>query len=76
VLFYINAFSKGTIFNRNEVEAYLQQLKLSPSDNYFYPCNNIEMIKRMVNNLIFAFDKLGNISKTEDMKLLMKCFKN
>lgn len=76
VLFYINAFSKGTIFNRNEVEVYLQQLKLSPSDNYFYPCSNIEMIKRMVNNLIFAFDKMGNAHKTEDMKLLLKCFKN
>jgi len=76
VLFYINAYSKGTIFNRNEVEVYLQQLKLSQSDNYFYPCNNIEMIKRMLNNLIFAFEKIGNLSKTADMKLLMKSFKN
>lgn len=76
VLFYINAFSKGTIFNRNEVEAYLQQLKLSPNDNYFYPCSNIEMIKRMINNLIFAFEKIGNDQKSKDMKLLLKCFKN
>lgn len=76
VLFYINAFSKGTIFNRNEVEVYLQQLKLTPNDNYFYPCSNIEMVKRMINNLIFAYDKLGNELKTEDMKLLLKCFKN
>jgi regulator of sirC expression with transglutaminase-like and TPR domain len=76
VLFYINAFSKGTIFNKNEVEAYLQQLKLTPSDNYFYPCSNIEMIKRMINNLMFAFDKLGNELKTNDMKMLLKCFKN
>jgi regulator of sirC expression with transglutaminase-like and TPR domain len=76
VLFYINAFSKGTIFNKNEVEVYLQQLKLTPSDNYFYPCSNIEMIKRMINNLLFAFEKLGNEQKTNDMKLLLKCFKN
>lgn len=76
VLFYINAFSKGTIFNRNEVEVYLQQLKLSQSDNYFYPCSNIEMIKRMINNLIFAFDKLGNTAKSDDMKLLLRNFKN
>jgi len=76
VLFYINAFSKGTIFNRNEVEVYLQQLKLTPSDNYFYPCSNIEMIKRMINNLLFAFDKSGNEQKANDMKLLLKCFKN
>jgi regulator of sirC expression with transglutaminase-like and TPR domain len=76
VLFYINAFSKGTIFNRNEVEAYLLQLKLSQSDNYFYPCSNLEMIKRMLNNLVFSFDKLGNELKTNDMKLLLNCFKN
>jgi regulator of sirC expression with transglutaminase-like and TPR domain len=76
VLFYINAFSKGTIFNKNEVEVYLQQLKLSHSDNYFYPCSNVEMIKRMINNLLFAFDKLGNELKTNDMKMLLKCFKS
>ena len=76
VLFYINAFSKGTIFNRNEVESYLQQLNLKANENYFYPCNNIEMIKRMINNLIFAFEKMGNEKKSNDMKLLIKSFKN
>jgi len=76
VLFYINAFSKGTVFNRNEVEVYLQQLKLTPSDNYFYPCSNIEMIKRMINNLLFAFERIGNEQKTNDMKQLLKLFKN
>ena len=76
VLFYINAFSKGTVFNRNEVEVYLQQLKLTPSDNYFYPCSNIEMIKRMINNLLFAFERISNEQKTNDMKQLLKLFKN
>ncbi len=76
VLFYINAFSKGTIFNRNEVESYLQQLNLKANENYFYPCNNIEMIKRMINNLIFSFEKMGNEKKSNDMKLLIKSFKN
>jgi regulator of sirC expression with transglutaminase-like and TPR domain len=76
VLFYINAFSKGTIFNRNEVESYLQQLNLKANENYFYPCNNIEMIKRMINNLIFSFEKMGNEKKSNDMKLLIKSIKN
>ncbi|MFY8027878.1 MAG: transglutaminase-like domain-containing protein [Bacteroidia bacterium] len=76
VLFYINAFSKGTIFNRNVVESYLQQLNLKANENYFYPCNNIEMIKRMINNLIFSFEKMGNEKKSNDMKLLIKSFKN
>lgn len=76
VLFYINAFSKGTIFNRNEVESYLQQLNLKANENYFYPRNNIEMIKRMINNLIFSFEKMGNEKKSNDMKLLIKSFKN
>lgn len=76
VLFYINAFSKGTIFNKNEVEVYLQQLKLSHSDNYFYPCSNVEMIKRMINNLLFAFERISNEQKTNDMKQLLKLFKN
>lgn len=75
VLFYVNAFSKGTIFNRKEVEDYLKQLKLNPQESYYYPCSNIEMIKRMVNNLVFAFDKLGQTAKTNDMKKLLTYFK-
>jgi regulator of sirC expression with transglutaminase-like and TPR domain len=75
VLFYVNAFSKGTIFNKKEVEDYLKQLKLNPQESYYYPCSNIEMIKRMVNNLVFAFDKLGQTSKTNDMKKLLTYFK-
>ena len=35
-----------------------------------------EKVKRMINNLIFAFDKIGNEAKSNDMKLLLKCFKN
>ncbi len=76
VLFYINPFSKGTIFNRHEVDAYLMQLKITPQDAYLYPCSNIEIIKRMVNNLVFAFEKNESTRKTEDMKLLLKCFKS
>lgn len=75
VLFYVNAFSKGTIFNKKEVEDYLKQLKLNPQESYYYPCSNIEMIKRMVNNLVFAFDKLGQTAKTNDMKKLLTYFK-
>ncbi len=35
VLFYINAFSRGVIFNRAEITTYLNHLKLAPNDNYF-----------------------------------------
>ncbi|MCC6250862.1 MAG: transglutaminase family protein [Bacteroidia bacterium] len=74
VLFYINAFSRGVIFNRAEITTYLNHLKLAPNDNYFYPCSHVEIIKRMVNNLIFSFDKFGAKQKVKDMKQLMQLF--
>lgn len=74
VLFYINAFSKGTIFSRKEVEVYLKQLQLAPNDIYFYPCTNLEMIKRMLNNLMFAFEKSGQNDKVNEIKKLISNF--
>lgn len=70
VLFYINAFSKGTIFDVKEIEQFLNDLNKEHKREYFEPCSNTAIIKRMLTNLIFAFQQIGNSEKVEELTLL------
>lgn len=70
VLFYINAFSNGVIFNTNEIKEFLQELKFEHRREFFEPCSNSAIIKRMLTNLISSFQKVGNQEKVEELKIL------
>ena len=70
VLFYINPFSRGTIFNRKEIEQFLDQLKLEKKKEYFKPCDNISIVKRVITNLVYSYEKLGYKDKSEELKIL------
>jgi hypothetical protein len=74
VLFYINPFSRGTIFNQHEITHFLTQLKIDPRPEYYTPCSNLEMIKRVITNLIFSYEKSGYEDKVEDLKQLIALF--
>jgi regulator of sirC expression with transglutaminase-like and TPR domain len=74
VLFYINAFSKGSIFPRSEIDKFLKQLKIKPHPHYYEPCTNQEIIKRMIRNLIFAYNKLGHDDKVHELESLLEDF--
>lgn len=72
VLFYINPFSKGDIFGKDEIDMFLQQVKISPKDEFYYPCDNIAIIRRVINNLIHSYKKLGEEEKVEELKNLIR----
>lgn len=71
VLFYINVFNRGQIMREVDIVAFLQQLNLPPTDEYIKPCNNLEIIKRILRNLIAAYEYVDNIEKREEVQLLM-----
>lgn len=70
ILFYINPFSKGLIFNQKDIDNFLKQLNLEPETKYYLPCNNVEIIKRCINNLVFSYEKLGYMDKVNELKQL------
>ena len=70
VLCYINAFSNGVIFNTHEIKQFLDELKLPHNREYFEPCSNSAIIKRMLTNLISSFQRVGNSEKVEELKIL------
>jgi len=72
ILFYINPFSKGDIFGRKEILAFLKQLKIQREKSYFEPCSNKEMMQRLIRNLMNSYHKLGYLEKVSELELLMK----
>ncbi len=72
ILFYINPFSKGLIFNQKDIDQFLKQLNLDPDPKYYLPCSNMDIIKRSLNNLIHSYEKLGYLEKVEELKRLEK----
>lgn len=70
VLFYINPFSKGRIFDSNEIEGYLRSLNLPLKNNYIEPCSNTDILKRMLKNLSMSYNKVGESTKVNEIKEL------
>jgi len=71
VLFYVNPFSKGAVFGQKEIDAFLKQLKLEQLPIFYEPCSNLEIIKRLLRNLISSYEKLGYPDKSEELKGLL-----
>lgn len=76
VLFYINAFNKGAIFGKHDVDQFLRQLNLQPQPGFYAPCSNIEIIRRIIRNLISAYENLGAAEKVEELKELQEILLN
>lgn len=70
VLFYINPFNQGSIVHKSEIKAYLEQIKTEASPAHYNPCSNITMVSRLINNLIFSYDRLGYPEKVEELTRL------
>ena len=68
ILFYINPFNKGAVLGKREIDYFLKQQKIVPEKSYYYPCSNIEIIQKLVLNLVYSYEKLGYPEKVDHMK--------
>ena len=74
ILFYINAFNKGFIFGRKDVDAFLKQLNLTQNEHFYEPCSNVDIIQRVLRNLISAYEKLSAVEKVRELEELLAMF--
>lgn len=72
VLFYINAFNKGAIFGKHDVDRFLKQLNLDPMPGFYAPCSNAEIIRRVLRNLISAYQNIGSADKVAELTALQE----
>lgn len=72
ILFYINPFSNGFIFSQGEIDNFLKQLKIPSHEHFYLPCGNLDIIQRLIRNLIFSYEKLGYPDKKQELEKLLK----
>jgi regulator of sirC expression with transglutaminase-like and TPR domain len=71
VMFYINPFNSGLIFNRDNIHKFLKQLNLEPKDEYFRACSNPSIVRRILRNLEASFAKENNAPKLSQVRHLI-----
>jgi regulator of sirC expression with transglutaminase-like and TPR domain len=71
VLFYINAFNKGFIFGRRDVDMFLKQLNLNFDKQFYEPCSNTDIVRRILRNLISSYEHLGSPDKVKELNELL-----
>lgn len=70
--FYINVFNKGLIFLTEDIDNYLENLQLTKRDIFYQPCTHLDIILRMLRNLIVSFEKLGDHHKSDEIKTILQ----
>ncbi|MBN1598216.1 MAG: transglutaminase family protein [Bacteroidales bacterium] len=72
ILFYINPYNKGAVLGKREIDYFIKQQQLKPEGSYYIPCNNKDIIIRLINNLTLAYEKLGFTEKTDRLNELLR----
>ncbi len=71
ILFYINPFSRGTVFMKKDLDAFLQKLGLKPLRSFYEPCSNADIILRSFRNLSYSFKKNGENDRSAEIDDLL-----
>ncbi|PKP36835.1 MAG: hypothetical protein CVT98_06975 [Bacteroidetes bacterium HGW-Bacteroidetes-15] len=71
VLFYINPFNQGSVLGRKEIDQFLAQNNIAPKDEFYAPCSNRTTISQLVGSLMVSYQKIGNTSKIDDLKIFL-----
>jgi regulator of sirC expression with transglutaminase-like and TPR domain len=72
ILFYINPYNKGAVLGRREIDYFLKQQKIEPQRSHYQPCSNLEIIVRILHNLINAYHKSGYRDKAVQYEDVLK----
>jgi regulator of sirC expression with transglutaminase-like and TPR domain len=72
VQFYINPFAQGAVFSLKELNLFLKKIELEPLEKYYQPCNNKQIIYRLLEELKTAFISTGNPDKAEELSKLQE----
>jgi regulator of sirC expression with transglutaminase-like and TPR domain len=70
--FYINVFNKGLVFSKQDIDNYLQNLNLKQNDIFYQPCSHLDIVRRVMRNMIVAFEKTGEDDREQEIRLLLE----
>ncbi len=70
--FYINVFNRGIIFSRTDIEHYIVQLKLKQNETFYQPCSNLDIVQRVLRNLILSYEKAGDNERIREVETILR----
>jgi hypothetical protein len=56
--------------SKKEIEAFIRQQRLEAQPEFFAPCSNLTIIRRLLNNLMASYEKLGYPNKVDELRVL------
>lgn len=71
IQFYINVFNKGLIFTKIDIDNYIKQMHLNPNEVFYEPCDNMDIIRRVLRNLIVSFERIGDIERAKEVDTIL-----
>jgi Uncharacterized conserved protein len=71
VLFYINPFNRGSVLSKKEIDYYLNQIKETPQESYYLPCDNKTSIVKVLENLKLVYEQAKNDVQVHRIDLII-----
>jgi regulator of sirC expression with transglutaminase-like and TPR domain len=72
IQFYINVFNRGLIFSKADISNYIKQMHLLPQDSFYQPCTNLDIVCRVLRNLIVSFEKVSDMERVNEVENILK----
>lgn len=72
VKFYINPANNGSIVGKEDIKIFLKMHKIEIHDTYYLPCDNVEVVRRLLLNMHYGFNIDKNTLNAEEIKRLIK----
>jgi regulator of sirC expression with transglutaminase-like and TPR domain len=72
IQFYINIFNRGLIFSKVDISNYIKQMHIQPQDSFYQPCTNLDIISRVLRNLIVSFEKISDLERAKEVERILK----
>jgi regulator of sirC expression with transglutaminase-like and TPR domain len=74
--FYINIFNRGLIFSKVDISNYIKQMQLKPQDSFFQPCTNLDIVLRVLRNLVVSFEKVSDLERAKEVDKILRAISN
>jgi regulator of sirC expression with transglutaminase-like and TPR domain len=70
VLFYINPFNQGKIFSKENLQTFLETIKVKPMQQFLETCSNTDIYLRILRNLHYAMGEQNDTAKQKFIERL------
>lgn len=71
-IIYINPYNRGQLFTKDNIDSFLKVIGIQAQPEFYKPCSNLDILKRMLRNLHYSYSKSEFESEKRFIEQLMK----